>query len=189
MEIKQIEVFSKEEFRDWLEINHLIESKVAVVLHKKHTGKSSPTHRELMEEAICFGWIDTTIKSIDKNIYLRNFSKRNKNSGWSDNTISYAKRLERENKMSPQGIKFFKEGLKKPTLDHGIPKNPSMPKELREQLNKNRKSKENFEKFTPSNKKMIYRWILSAKREETREKRILKTMEAAKFGKNPITNN
>ena len=76
-----------------------------------------------MEEAICFGWIDTTIKRLDEDTYLRHFSRRNKNSKWSDNTLGYAKQLIKEKKMTPIGLEFYKEGLKKPTHDHGIPKN------------------------------------------------------------------
>ena len=64
---KSIGAFDRKDFRKWLEKNHLNEKKVNVVLFKKHTGKKSPSHRELMEEAICFGWIDTTVKRIDEN--------------------------------------------------------------------------------------------------------------------------
>jgi len=93
METKKIKIFSKEEFRNWLQKNHVKENKVSVVLHKKHTGKPSPTHRELIEEAICFGWIDTILRRVDENRNNRRHSKRTKNSRWSDNTLSYAKKL------------------------------------------------------------------------------------------------
>jgi len=66
MEVKTITAFHRNDFRKWLEKYHKKEKKVAVIIHKKHTGKDSPSHRELMEEAICFGWIDTTIKRIDE---------------------------------------------------------------------------------------------------------------------------
>jgi uncharacterized protein YdeI (YjbR/CyaY-like superfamily) len=82
---------NRNDFRKWLEENHDKEKKVAVIINKKHTGIPSPSHRELMEEAICFGWIDTTIKRLDNDQYIRYFAKRNKNSKWSDNTLSYAK--------------------------------------------------------------------------------------------------
>ena len=103
-----------------------------MVLHKKHTGKPAPTHRELIEEAICFGWIDTTIKRIDDDRFLRNFSRRSKNSKWSDNTLRYAKQLAKQGKMTAVGLDFYREGLKRPTHDHGVPKNPSMPLELKQ---------------------------------------------------------
>ncbi len=59
---KFIYIFDKEDFRKWLSKNHDKENKIGLILHKKHTGKKSPSHHELMEEAICFGWIDTIIK-------------------------------------------------------------------------------------------------------------------------------
>jgi uncharacterized protein YdeI (YjbR/CyaY-like superfamily) len=179
----EITVFKKEDFRKWLAKNHNNESKVSVILHKKHTGKDSPSHRELMDEAICFGWIDTTVKRLDEERYIRNFSKRTKNSKWSDNTISYGKELIKQGRMTPIGLKFYEAGLQKPTHDSGIPRNPSMPEELRMALDKNSKAKENFEGFAPSIKKMHYRWILRGKREETRIKRINLIVEAAKVGK------
>ncbi|MDD4109295.1 MAG: hypothetical protein PHH93_11305, partial [Prolixibacteraceae bacterium] len=81
-----ITVFTKEDFHKWLRESHKKEDRVAVIVHKKHTGKSAPTHRELIEEAICYGWIDTTIKRLDEDRFIRHFSKRTKNSSWSKNT-------------------------------------------------------------------------------------------------------
>jgi uncharacterized protein YdeI (YjbR/CyaY-like superfamily) len=184
MEIKKINIFNRNDFRKWLEKNHNKENKVKVILHKKHTGKHSPSHRELIEEAICFGWIDTTVKRIDEDTFERNFSRRNKNSKWSDNTLSYAKDLIKRKMMTSHGLEFYKQGLLKPTHDHGIPKNPSIPIELKNVLEKNKKAKTNFNKFSNSKKRMIYRWFLSAKLPETRKKRIkliLKRSEEGKF--------
>lgn len=139
-----------------------------------------------MEEAICFGWIDTTIKRLDENTYLRHFARRNKNSKWSDNTLSYAKELKQKGLMSKEGLQFYKEGLSRPTHDHGIPKNPEMPKEIKEALEKNKTAKANFEKFPPSAKKMFYRWFLSAKTQETKNKRISLIIERAKVKRKDI---
>ncbi len=181
--MKEIIVFNKEDFRKWLVKNHEKESKVSLILHKKHTGKKSPSHRELIEEAICFGWIDTTVKGLDEERYIRNFSKRNKNSRWSNNTIRYGRELIKQGRMTSFGLEFYEKGLLKPTHDAGIPKNPSMPEELRKALGKDSKAKENFMNFAPSIKKMHYRWILRGKREETRIKRINFIVESAKAGK------
>ena len=184
--MKQITVFNRDDFRKWLMNNHDKETEVSVIVYKRHTGNSFPSHRELMEEAICFGWIDTIIRKLDEEKYIRTFSKRNKNSKWSNNTLKYAKDLIKRGKMTSAGLKFYKEGLKKPTHDFGIPKNPDMPVELKIALDKEKKAKENFEKFPPSTKKMFYRWILSGKREETRAKRIKLTVEKAKIGNKDV---
>ena len=111
--IKKIHANSRQEWRKWLEKNHLKEDSVYLIRYKKHTGKPTLTPKEAMEEAICFGWIDTTVNRIDEERYAQRFVRRNKNSRWSNNTIKYAKRLMKERKMSPFGIKMFKEGLKK----------------------------------------------------------------------------
>lgn len=183
--MKTITIYKKEDFRKWLAKNHQKESKVSVILYKRHTGKTAPTHREVIEEAICFGWIDTTIKRLDEDRFLRNFSKRTQHSRWSDNTLGYAKRLVQEGKMSDEGVRYYKLGLSKPTHDHGIPKDPSMPPELKISLSKNPEASKRFETFSPSVKRTFYRWILRAKLPATRDKRITIVVESALKNRKP----
>jgi uncharacterized protein YdeI (YjbR/CyaY-like superfamily) len=176
--VSTIAVYKKEDFRKWLKKNHKKERRVALVLHKRHTGKSAPSHRELMEEAICYGWIDTTAKRLDEDTYIRHFSKRNKNSSWSRNTLGYAKDLIKQGRMQEQGLYFYKLGKGKKTHDHGIPDNPDQPPELEKVLLKNKKAKKIFDTLPPSTKKMLYRWFLRAKRPETKKKRIKQIITA-----------
>jgi len=180
MQTKTIIAFNRNDFRKWLGKNHKKEKTVGVIVYKKHTGKLSPSHRELMEEAICFGWIDTTIKKIDEKRYMRNFTKRNKNSKWSNNTLSYAKRLLSEGKMREEGLKFYRLGLSKPPHDYGIPKNPDMPDELKKEFLKNKKLREGFDKFPPSRKRVFCRMILRAKLPETKRKRVGEILDLAR---------
>ena len=84
--------------------------------------------------------------------------------------------------MTKVGLEFYNQGKAKPTHDHGIPKNPDMPGELKRALSKNKKAQKYFEAFPPSSKKMLYRWILSGKLPETRTKRIKRVVENAKKG-------
>lgn len=170
-------------WRAWLEKHHLTEKKIAVIRYKKHTGKPSPTYQELMHEAICFGWIDTTVKRLDDEKYMIRFARRTEKSKWSTNTLSYGKMLLKAGRMSDHGKQRYKEGLKKPTLDHGLEANPAMPAALEVALSKDAKAKENFEKFAPSYKRMYFRWILRAKQEETKEKRILTVVQRARENK------
>ncbi len=178
-EIKQIYFPTIEKWRTWLQKNHEKESKVAVIRYKKHTGKPSPNYMELMHEAICFGWIDTTIKRLDEDTYLTNFSKRTNKSKWSNNTLRYGKELMEQGRMSQQGIKYYLEGLNKPAHDAGIPENPDSPKYLISALNKNKIAKNNFNKLAPSYKKPLLRWLLRAKLPETRERRIKEIIKMA----------
>ena len=177
--MQQVTIFRAIEFRMWLAKNHKKEHKLAVVVYKKHTGKPFPTHRELIEAAICFGWIDTTIRRRDEDTFVRHFSRRTEKSKWSDNTLSYAKRLVKEGRMSPEGKRFYALGKAKPTHDHGIPKNPDMPLDLKMALAKNAKAKKAVDAFPPSTKRTLYRWILRGKQAATREKRVKQIIASA----------
>lgn len=182
MEEKFVTVFSTGDFRKWLAKNHDKIKKVGLLIHKKHTGKPSPSHKELMHEAICFGWIDTTLKRIDEDTYVRFFARRSKNSKWSYNTLSYAKQLIKEKRMTPHGLKFYQEGLKKKPHDYGIPRSPEVPEEMRKLLSKYKIAKANFEKLSPSTRKTYLRWVYRAKRPETKMKRILEVVRRMKAG-------
>ena len=162
---------NRSEWRAWLQKNHDNESKIALLKYKKHTGKPSLSHKESMEEAICFGWIDTTIKRIDDDTYIRRFARRTDKSKWSDNTLRYAKELIANGRMTPAGLIRYKEGLSRPTHDYGIPKDPDVPLDLKKAL-KSQGVWEKFESVAPSVRRMHLRWILRAKQSETRKKRI-----------------
>ncbi|MEK6909372.1 MAG: YdeI/OmpD-associated family protein [Nanoarchaeota archaeon] len=162
---------SIEKWRNWLKENHLNENSVALIINKKHTGKGTISHLDSMKEAICFGWIDTTIKKLDENQYIRHFRRRTDKSTWSDNTLRYAQELIKQNKMSQEGLKRYNQGLLKPTLDYGIPKNPNTPKDVKEEI-ENSNLKKEFNKLSKSQKRMHLRYIIKAKSKETRQKRI-----------------
>jgi len=170
-QVPTITVFDIKTFRSWLKKHHKKEGRLAVLIHKRHTGKPAPTHREFIEEAICFGWIDTTIKRIDEDTFVRHFTKRGPGSRWSDNTLKYARQLIKAGRMTPEGLRFYKLGLLKPTHDHGIPKDPVMPLKLKKALARDKKAKMNFEAFPPSVKRAFYRWLLRAKLPVTQDKR------------------
>jgi len=180
--VKTIHPKNKEAWRIWLSKNHDKETKIGLIIWKKHTGKTTISHRESMDEAICFGWIDTTVKRLDENRYIRYFSRRNKNSSWSKNTLSYGKELIKKKKMTEAGMEFYKLGLKKKPLDHDLEKNPSIPKELKNALDKNKIAKNNFEKLAPSYRRSYMRWLMRAKRPETKEKRIEEIVKRSEKG-------
>lgn len=182
-EIPHVIVMHREDWRNWLEENHEKEKKVALVSYKKHTGKPSISHRTAMDEAICFGWIDTTIKRLDDEKYLRHFVRRGDKANWSNNTLRYAKELMKAGKMAPAGIKRYKEGLLKRPHDYGRKKNPDTPEDLRKTL-KREKGEESFTNLAPSYKRMYIHWIERAKRKETREKRIKEVVKAILSKKN-----
>ena len=168
-----------DQWRTWLSENHVKKDFVWQVKYKKHTGKASPSHRDSMDEAICFGWIDSTIKRIDEEKYAIRFVKRNENSRWSKATVSHAKRLIREKRMRPAGLEQYKKGLKKPLHDADLPEVISMPEELKRVLFKNPKAERNFERLAPSYKKQCYKWVFRAKKPETKLKRIKQIIKSS----------
>ena len=183
MSKEEIEVFhanSREEWRSWLEKNHLKKDKVFLTKYKVHTKKPTLSHQDAMHEAICFGWIDTTAKRVDEDIWGTIFVKRNKNARWSSNTLKYAKQMIKEGKMMPAGLTAYKLGLKKPTIDHNIPKNHPTPKDLIKQLSKNKKALDNFNNLAQSCKHMHIVWVERAKLPETRKRRIHRVIEIMK---------
>ena len=129
-QIKQITVKSREQWRAWLKDNHLSEERVFLISYKKHTGKKSINHRSQLEEALCFGWVDTTVKRLDEDKYGRHFVKRKETANWSKNTLSYAEVLLKNKKMSAYGKKMYLLGKKKKAIDHDIPDSPEIPADL-----------------------------------------------------------
>ncbi len=176
---------TRSEWRKWLRKNHRSEKFVWLVKHKVHTGKPTLSHRESMEEAICYGWIDTIVKRLDSDRYMRGFAKRNSNSRWSSATRSYANDLIKKRKMTKAGMQAYLSGLKKPTIDMGLPQDAKIiPDDLREELGKS-DALANFEKLAPSYRRYYLRWLARAKRQETRQKRLKIIIENSLKSKKP----
>jgi len=167
---------TRKEWRQWLRLNHKKENKVYLIKYKKHTGKPSLNNKEAMEEAICFGWIDTTIKRLDDERYQQCFAKRTDKSRWSNNTLRCAQNMIKKNKMSKFGMEMYLKGKEKPTIDHNFPRDPEIPIELKKELVKN-KLLDEFNLLSPSMKRLHIYALLRAKREETKKKRINEIIE------------
>lgn len=170
------------DWRNWLKKNYLKKDKIILLKYKKHTGKPIIYNQDSMKEAICFGWIDTTTRRIDEDKYGITYVKRNKNSKWSKNTLSYGKELLKKGLMSQFGIKMYKEGLAKKPHDEGIPNNPRVPNYFKQEIEKEQVLV-NFKKLAPSYKRTLLRWLLKAKQEETRKKRINIILQSLKKNK------
>ncbi|MCX6815024.1 MAG: YdeI/OmpD-associated family protein [Candidatus Aenigmarchaeota archaeon] len=164
----------RHEWRAWLEKNHSTAKEAWVVFYKKHTGKKGAPYLDVLEEALCFGWIDGPLKRIDDEKHAIKFTPRRKHSVWAESNIERAKRMIRLGKMTPAGLEKFKghESRK-------VPKVIPMPEDLENALKKNRKAWENFQKFAPSHRKHYFWWIISSKKPETRERRIKEVVNRA----------
>ncbi|OGK25341.1 hypothetical protein A3C25_06180 [Candidatus Roizmanbacteria bacterium RIFCSPHIGHO2_02_FULL_38_11] len=104
---KTLYIKNREEWRRWLEKNHKKEPEIWLVYYKKHTKKSSIPYNDAVEEALCFGWIDSTVKGIDGEKYAQRFSPRKPKSNWSEPNKERIERLIKEGKMTPAGLVFF----------------------------------------------------------------------------------
>lgn len=169
-----------------MEKNHAREERVFLVRYKKHTGEKTFNNQEAMEEAICFGWIDTTIKRVDEERYGVTYVRRGKNSRWSRATQRRARQMIKEGKMAPAGLAAYREGLKKPVIDRDLPRNPETPDDVKKALGTHVKQ---FEELAPSTKRVYLYWILDAKRPETRKRRVEKLVARVKAGgRKPVIN-
>lgn len=163
-------------WRSWLAKHHVEESEVLMIRHKAHTGKLTFSNSDAMDEAICFGWIDTTLHGIDEDRFGVRYVKRGKNSRWSHNTVARAKRLIAAGKMTPAGMRAYEDGLSRP-LHERYPKDPAVPEELRRALAKSAKARAFFEGLAPSYRRIYILSVERMKRPETRERHALAVVE------------
>ena len=183
--VKWFHAKSPAEWRAWLETNHAKESLVLLVRHKKHTGEPTFTNSDAMDEAICFGWIDTTLKRIDDDRFGIRYVRRGMSSRWSHNTVARARRLIKEGRMAPAGLAAFKAGLRKP-LHERFPKDPPLPDDLRRALEKSKRATAFFDTLAPSYRRSYILLAERAKRPATRKRRIRLVVERCREAKKPM---
>jgi uncharacterized protein YdeI (YjbR/CyaY-like superfamily) len=163
------------QWRKWLEKNYKNKKEVWLVYYKKHTGKLTIPYGDAVEEAICFGWIDSTVNRIDEDRYKQRYTPRHLKSIWSDSNVKRAEKMIKAKKMTKIGLEKFKTGLRDNTklLESGITSNKGIiiPEGLKKGLKENKKAWENFNNFADSYKKRYIFWYMDAKRKETRQKR------------------
>lgn len=171
---------SRNEWHDWLLKNHDKVDEVWLLYYKKHTSVPNISYNDAVEEALAFGWIDGKVMTIDDKKYKQRYTPRRKGSVWSVTNLERVKKLMSEGRIQEAGLKAAQDVLSgKVKAEPGLGEDISMPKELENELKKDKIAWENFSNFPPSSKKIFYYWILNAKREETRSKRIKQTIKAA----------
>ncbi len=178
--ITTLEVRTRREWRDWLRRHWGTESEVWLVFHKRHTGIEGIGYGDAVEEAICFGWIDSLVKRLDDDRYARKFTPRRADSKWSTiNRRRYAD-LEARGLLARPGLE------RAPTGRNGDAPRPSVslvPSYIEERLKTNPRAWGFFEKLAPSYRRAFIAWIDSAKRRETRERRLREAMRLLAAGK------
>jgi uncharacterized protein YdeI (YjbR/CyaY-like superfamily) len=174
-------------WRAWLEKNHGRAKEIWLAYYKKGTGKTSITYREALEEALCFGWIDSIVKKCDEERYMQKYTPRNPRSLWSAVNKEHVARLIREGRMTEPGrtkIEAAKRNGSWTRLD-AIDRDREPPQDLVDALARDPEAGGCFEKMSPSSKKLYSFWVDSAKRPETRARRIAETLARVKAGRRP----
>jgi uncharacterized protein YdeI (YjbR/CyaY-like superfamily) len=169
----QIKIFnSSAEFREWLEKNHDRVAELWLGLYNKRTDKKSITYREALDEALCFGWIDGVRKSINETTYKQRFTPRKAKSYWSAVNIRRVGELANLRRVAPSGVKAFEQR----TSDSGKYSFESRQKKLapayEKQFKANRAAWEFFRAQAPWYQRTSSFWVVSAKQEETRQRRL-----------------
>jgi len=183
MPSKEIETVcpeSRTDWRKWLEKNHQSKQSVWLVFYKKKSKKPTLTWSEAVDEALCFGWIDSVKKTIDTEKYKQYFSKRKAKSNWSKINKDKVEILIEQGLMKEEGyksIEIAKENGSWIILD-GV-EELEIPEDLKEEFANYKGSMEYFNSLSKSAKKILLYWVISAKRKETREKRIIEIAENA----------
>jgi uncharacterized protein YdeI (YjbR/CyaY-like superfamily) len=182
--MKQLYIKNREEWRDWLSQNHDKSKGIWLVFYKKHTGKSTLEYGEVVEEALCFGWIDSIIKKVGDGKYVRKITPRKANSRWSELNKKRVTKLKKQGLMTEAGI-----GKVKAAKTSGLwnqPDRPQMaldiPEALESALAKNRKAKIFFDQLAPSYQKRFIGWIAVAKRQKTKDQRVRESIALLEQG-------
>ncbi len=177
----------RKEWRQWLEKNYRSSLGVWVIYYKVKSGKPSVRYSEAVKEALCFGWIDSKVKSLDEERYMQIFTPRKPKSVWSKLNKQYIEELIEQGLITPSGLEKIEAAKqdgswnKLDAIEQLI-----IPADLKKALEANETANRYFEAFSNSSKKNILFWIESAKRPETRLKRIEQTISSAAQNKNPL---
>lgn len=164
---------NRQQWREWLRQNHILKKSVWLIYYKKKAKTDRLTWSEAVDEAICFGWIDSLAKTIDQDRYMQLFSKRKPASGWSKINKEKVKKLIADEMISPAGlavIELAKENGSWTLLDKI--EEMAVPDDLAKQLLAKPEANLYFQKLSRSNKRILLHWVTMAKRPETRQKRI-----------------
>jgi uncharacterized protein YdeI (YjbR/CyaY-like superfamily) len=168
---------SPEEFYAWLEEHHETESEVYVGMYKQHTGQRAMSWSEAVDQALCFGWIDGRANRIDDDRYMQRFTPRRPGSNWSEINVEKVARLSEAGLMRPAGLAAFERGRR-----DGAAPETELPPEYEERLRASPAAAAYFDSKPSWYRRTAARWVMSAKREETRERRLAQLIEDSAGG-------
>ena len=171
---------SEKEWENWLENNFDKQQELWLVYYKKDTGKAGISYENSVRVALCYGWIDGLIKKLDEEKYARRFTPRKNKSIWSDLNKVRVEELIKSGKMKKPGldkVEFAKQNGIWDQMIYPTKIDLSLPDELKRAFKENKMAADFFESLPKSHKKQYLLWIKTAKRPETRERRINETIK------------
>ena len=171
--LELLDVRTRERWRAWLQKRHASSPGIWFVFHKKASGVTSVPYEDAVREALCFGWIDSLVKRLDKERYALKFTPRKPTSKWSDLNRRRWAELKASGALAAAGL------AASPTDHRYAPKPniPTLPAYIAKAFKANRKSWAFFQKLSPTSRRQFVVWIHIAKRPETREKRLRASVE------------
>jgi uncharacterized protein YdeI (YjbR/CyaY-like superfamily) len=170
---KSEHITNRKAWHAWLKKNHATERELWLIFDKKSTGKPLLDYDDAVEEALCFGWIDSIVQKIDDEKYARKFNPRRRGSNWSDTNIRRVQKLLKGNKIQPAGLAHISPELlkRKPTQKPNTLDN-DIPPFILEAISREPEALQFFNSLAPSHRRNYIMWISAAKREETQQRRI-----------------
>ena len=177
----------RQEWRKWVEGNSSSVKEIWLLHYKKHSNKLSISHDDAVEEALCFGWIDGKLKSIDKDKFILRYSPRKANSVWSKINRDKAEQLIAQGMMTRAGLDKIEEAKRNGYWDTAYTNKTKyeMPVDLQKALMEDSKALNNFENFANTYRNMYIGWVKGAKTGETRKKRIAEVVKRSALNRKP----
>jgi len=180
---------TRAQWRAWLLAHHTRATGVQVVYPKKRSAVPGISYEEIVEEALCFGWIDGMLRRIDDESHMLRFTPRRPDSVWAASNKARVERLIAEGRMRPEGLALVEEAKRRGEWDRADEREDvsTVPDDLAEALARDATAREAWERLAPSMKKQYLYWISEAKRSETRARRVAETVRRTREGRRPGT--
>jgi uncharacterized protein YdeI (YjbR/CyaY-like superfamily) len=177
-DLKKFQPKSRAAWRAWLETHHAASPGIWLVFAKKHTGLPTLTYEDAVQEALCFGWIDSLVKSIDDRFHMQMFTPRKPKSAWSATNKARLTKLMKSGVMAPAGLAAVAAAKKSGTWNsYADVDKLTIPPELQRAFDANPDAKKNWPSYTASAQRSFLHMVNGAKRPETREKRVRRVVD------------
>jgi uncharacterized protein YdeI (YjbR/CyaY-like superfamily) len=184
--MKTLHVTTREAWRAWLAAHHATETEIWVIFYKQHTGQPRISYDEVVEEALCFGWIDSLVRRLDDERYAQKVTPRKNTSKWSPSNLRRFAELVKNGRMTAAGLAKGPPAVPiiaaKPTAPFSRA-DDEVPEYIQQRLQANAKAWRFFQDLAPSYRRLYVKWIETAKREETRQKRLAEAVALLEQGK------